>query len=54
MKLHTIINEIQRKFSSTNNERENLSGVYGVSSINDQFRKNRTTKTKINGKKKKS
>ena len=45
MRLCAIINEIQRKYSTTNIERENLSGIFGVGSIADKFKKNRGKQT---------
>jgi len=36
MKLR-MISEIQHKFPSTNMDRTNVTGVYGVASINDYF-----------------
>ena len=47
MKLRSIINEIQLKYSITNVERENASGIYGIGSIADRFKKNRGKKTAL-------
>lgn len=53
MKLQQIISEIQYKTPSTYLDRENVSGVYGVTSLNDLFPWHRK-KTMGNNKKGKS
>jgi len=52
MKLQQIINEIQYKTPSTYLDRENVSGVYGVASLNDLFPWHHNKITSHNRKKK--